>query len=222
VADGVPQPLNASLCGLAQQGQILGSSPRTWLGERVLDRVEVRTVRRQIKQPRARCFDGRAHACAFMAAEACPGPRSGIVHDDDIAGLQFGHEHLRDPRFRGGRRKRGRPARAWGRQAASGQPCLSGATRQRRSWFSNARGAAPCADAVRAGRAHKSAPCWSWPRPALGPDPRVSSMKISLSGSRSSWPSNQSWRFARMSGRCCSQACAVFMEWPAPFLRHGL
>src|SRR3954462_8977040 len=39
---------------------------------------------------------------------------------------------------------------------------------------------------------------------------QVSSMKISRSGSRSSWLSNQSSRRLRMSGRSCSAACAVF------------
>ncbi|MGF1609730.1 MAG: hypothetical protein ACFCUQ_10065, partial [Kiloniellales bacterium] len=38
----------------------------------------------------------------------------------------------------------------------------------------------------------------------------VSSMKINLFGSRSSWPSNQAWRSAVTSGSCCSAACAVF------------
>jgi len=38
----------------------------------------------------------------------------------------------------------------------------------------------------------------------------VSSMKISRSGSRSSWPSNQASRRLRRSGRSCSAACAVF------------
>lgn len=41
-------------------------------------------------------------------------------------------------------------------------------------------------------------------------DAQVSSMKISRSGSRSSWPSNQSQRRSAMSGRSCSLACAVF------------
>src|SRR3712207_452848 len=39
---------------------------------------------------------------------------------------------------------------------------------------------------------------------------QVSSMKISHSGSRSSWPSNQALRRLRRSGRSCSAACAVF------------
>src|SRR4051812_38641629 len=39
---------------------------------------------------------------------------------------------------------------------------------------------------------------------------QVSSMKISRSGSRSSWPSNQASRRLRTSSRSCSVACAVF------------
>ena len=42
------------------------------------------------------------------------------------------------------------------------------------------------------------------------------SMKASFDGSRSSWPSNQSWRRFRTSGRSCSSACADFFERPAP------
>ena len=41
-------------------------------------------------------------------------------------------------------------------------------------------------------------------------DAQVSSMKMRRSGSSSVWPSNQSWRRFRMSGRSCSAACAVF------------
>ncbi len=39
---------------------------------------------------------------------------------------------------------------------------------------------------------------------------QVSSRKTKRSGSRSSWPSNQSSRRFRISGRSCSVACAVF------------
>jgi hypothetical protein len=41
---------------------------------------------------------------------------------------------------------------------------------------------------------------------------QVSSMKISRSGSRSSWPSNQASRRLRISGLSCSAACAVFFS----------
>src|SRR5580698_120070 len=39
---------------------------------------------------------------------------------------------------------------------------------------------------------------------------QLSCTKISLSGSRSIWPSNQSRRCFSTSGRSCSAACAVF------------
>lgn len=47
-------------------------------------------------------------------------------------------------------------------------------------------------------------------RRAILVDKPVSSMKTSFAGSRSSWPSNQSRRRFRMSGRSCSSACADF------------
>jgi hypothetical protein len=47
-------------------------------------------------------------------------------------------------------------------------------------------------------------------------DAQVSSMKIRLSGARSSWPSNQALRRSATSGRSCSEACAVF------FARNGV
>lgn len=45
---------------------------------------------------------------------------------------------------------------------------------------------------------------------------QVSSMNTSRSGSRSSWPSNQSCRWLRTSGRSCSIA------WPVFFARHAV
>src|SRR6185369_6063033 len=41
---------------------------------------------------------------------------------------------------------------------------------------------------------------------------QVSSMKISRSGSRSSWPSNQAARRLRISGRSCATACSSFFS----------
>ena len=55
---------------------------------------------------------------------------------------------------------------------------------------------------------------------AIFVDAAVSSMKMSLSGSRSSWPSNQAMRRRKTSGRCCSEACAVFF-WPSFFERDA-
>lgn len=60
------------------------------------------------------------------------------------------------------------------------------------------------------GRRHRS-PRGSLPRNrAIFVEAAVSSMKISPSGSRSSWPSNQATRRRRTSGRCRYEACAVF------------
>src|SRR4051812_38027175 len=47
-------------------------------------------------------------------------------------------------------------------------------------------------------------------------------MKISFSGSRSSWPSNQALRRRNTSGRCCSLACAVFYGMARPSHRRGI
>ena len=49
----------------------------------------------------------------------------------------------------------------------------------------------------------------------------VSSMKISFSGSRSSWLSNQDCRASRMSGRWCFAACAVFFKCRAVSVEEG-
>jgi transposase len=58
---------------------------------------------------------------------------------------------------------------------------------------------------------------------AMVVDAQVSSMKTSPSGSRSSWPSNPSWRRFMMSGRSGSLACTVFYGMARPsFRRRGL
>src|SRR5918995_2317627 len=49
----------------------------------------------------------------------------------------------------------------------------------------------------------------------------VSSMKTSLAGSRSSWPSNQSSRLFRTSGRSCSAAWAVFFHGHVAAVEEG-
>ncbi len=46
---------------------------------------------------------------------------------------------------------------------------------------------------------------------AIFVDRPVSSMQTGLAGSKSSWLSNQAWRFLKTSGRSCSNACAVFV-----------
>ena len=59
-----------------------------YLGEQLLDGIEIGGIFREEKEPGASCADGLADGLAFVAAQ--------IVHDDDIAGLERGHEHLFD------------------------------------------------------------------------------------------------------------------------------
>ena len=77
-ADGVPQSLDGSFRGLAQQ--------RLQFGEGLFDGIEVGTVGRQVEQRGTDCFDSAAHARQLVAAK--------IVHDDDVAGLQNWREDL--------------------------------------------------------------------------------------------------------------------------------
>jgi hypothetical protein len=58
------------------------------LGEHLLDRVEVWTVRGQEQEPCAVTANGGADCMTFAAAE--------IVDDDDVAGLERGEEELLD------------------------------------------------------------------------------------------------------------------------------
>lgn len=53
--------------------------------------IEVRAVGREEAQGCARRFDPFAHRGALVARQ--------VVHDDDVAGPQFGHEHLGDIGF---------------------------------------------------------------------------------------------------------------------------
>ncbi len=78
MADGVPEAIDGGFSGLAQQ--------RLELGEGVLDGIEVRAVGRKVEQMRPCCFDGLAHRGAFVAGQ--------IVHHHDVAGAEFGHQHL--------------------------------------------------------------------------------------------------------------------------------
>jgi hypothetical protein len=64
------------------------------LGEGPLDRVEVGAVGREAEQARPGCPDRRAHVRPLAAAE--------VIHDDDVAGLQLGHQHLVDVGPEGG------------------------------------------------------------------------------------------------------------------------
>lgn len=118
-----------------------------------------------------------------------------VVHEHDVAGAKLGCADL----LRIG--EEGRTIRRaieqyWRRQAAqpqAGREC----------------GGLPMA--VRNGRPTivRRAGCGHANR-AIFVDAAVSSMKISLSGSRSIWPSNQVLRRRRTLGRCCSAACAIF------------
>lgn len=58
------------------------------LGEGHFDQIEVRTVGREEEQRCAGGFDPLAHGGPFVAGES--------VHDDDIAGPEFGHQDLGD------------------------------------------------------------------------------------------------------------------------------
>ena len=79
-ADGAPEPGDGALGGFAQVG--------LELGEGVLDRIEVRAIWRQVQECRACCLDHGTDARPLMTGE--------VVHDDDVAGPEFGHEHARD------------------------------------------------------------------------------------------------------------------------------
>lgn len=58
-------------------------------GEGLLDGIEIRRIGRQEPEPCAGCDDHLANVGRFMRAE--------IVHDDDIARFEHGHELLLDP-----------------------------------------------------------------------------------------------------------------------------
>src|SRR3954463_12331833 len=58
-ADGGPEPVDGPLGGLAQE--------RLEFGERILDRVEVWTVGRQVEQRRSGGLDQRSHAWPLVA-----------------------------------------------------------------------------------------------------------------------------------------------------------
>jgi len=66
----------------------------------------------------------------------------------------------------------------------------------------------PCGNPMRSLSPHGARPC----RRPIFVDAPVSSMNTSLSGSRSTWPSNQACLRFRMSGRFCSSAWADFFE----------
>ena len=79
-ADGVPEAADGSLGSLTQMS--------LQLGEGILDRVEVRTVRRQVEKAGVRRRDHLPHSRPLMARQ--------IVHDDDVARPQVWNEDLVD------------------------------------------------------------------------------------------------------------------------------
>lgn len=84
-ADGAPKAADGSLGGFSQMRFELRKGFLVW--------VEVRTIRRRIKQARARRLDHRADGGTLVARQ--------IVHHDDVAWLEFGDENLRDIGLKG-------------------------------------------------------------------------------------------------------------------------
>ena len=82
-ADQVPESADGSFARFAQHG--------FEAGEGLLDWIEVRAVGRQEAQGCACRFYLLPHCCALVARQ--------VVHDDDVARSQFGHEYLRDIGF---------------------------------------------------------------------------------------------------------------------------
>lgn len=77
-SDQVPEAADGSLADLSKHG--------LEAGECLFDWVEVWAVGWEEAQGRASCFDQFAHRCALVAGE--------VIHDDDVAGAQFRHQHL--------------------------------------------------------------------------------------------------------------------------------
>jgi hypothetical protein len=102
VADGVPEPIDGALGGLARQG--------LELGEGLLDRIEIRGVGRQVAQLCTAGFDRRADAGHVVGRE--------MVHHDDVAWPQLGCQHLLDPSSV--RRRTIRSCKDGGQQTAKG------------------------------------------------------------------------------------------------------
>lgn len=80
LADEVPEAADGALACFSQHG--------FEAGEGLFDGVEVWAVGREEEQGCAGGFDPLAHGGPFVAGE--------IVHDDDIAGPEFGHQDLGD------------------------------------------------------------------------------------------------------------------------------
>lgn len=73
---------------VVKRARTCGAQQRFQFGERLLDRIEVRTVRWQEAQLCARTFNGEAHVWVAMHRE--------VVEDDDIAPTQRRHQDLVD------------------------------------------------------------------------------------------------------------------------------
>ena len=100
------------------------------LGEGLLDRIEVRRVRRQEPQPRTGLADRPADGLALVAAE--------VVEDDEVAGPQRRHQVLLDPGLEGAlvdrpveHARRAQPVPAQGGQERQGAPAPG---RRRPGW----------------------------------------------------------------------------------------
>ncbi len=82
-ADEVPEAENGALASLSQHG--------LETGERLLDWIEVGAVGREEAQRGTGRFDLFLYRHPFVARQ--------VVHDDHVAGLEFGHQHLGDIGF---------------------------------------------------------------------------------------------------------------------------
>ncbi len=80
MSDAVPEGRNSAFGGFSQAGLELGESH--------LDRIEVWRIGRQIEQLCADSFDPFANAVDLMSRQ--------VVHDDDVALGQAGHEEFFD------------------------------------------------------------------------------------------------------------------------------
>lgn len=175
------------------------SHPVLDFGESLLDRIEIRGVWRQEPEPCACGSDGLPNGGGLVGAK--------IVHDDDVAGFEFGHEQLLD---------------------------ISAEALAVDRAIEDTRGGQPVAAQRSAPRKVRvrQCPCGAKPRRRLprGPQPRrgamlvlihVSSIKTRLLGSRPACKERHRCRRRAMSARACSSAKSVFFE-PKPFAAQEL
>lgn len=135
---------------------------RFQIGECLLDRVEVGVVGREEQEPGADALDGGAYGGRLVARQ--------IVHHDDVATAEFGHEHANDV---------GRCGSAF-----IGPSRIQGATMLVRRKPATKVVVFQCSKGM---PTQSRGPRWQRPyRRAMLVLPQVSSMKSSLSGSRSS------------------------------------